>query len=89
MNNVPGIMNPATTPNISINNMSPAIVQKILTQQPPPQQPPSQQQSQFNQVQRAPQTQPSTAQLRMLVQQIQMAVQAGYLNHQVRNFLLY
>lgn len=29
-------------------------------------------------------TQPSTAQLKMLVQQIQMAVQAGYLNHQVR-----
>lgn len=26
---------------------------------------------------------PSTQQLRMLVQQIQMAVQAGYLNHQV------
>lgn len=30
-----------------------------------------------------PQGQPSTQQLRMLVQQIQMAVQAGYLNHQV------
>ncbi|XP_065162947.1 protein Gawky isoform X3 [Atheta coriaria] len=28
---------------------------------------------------------PSTAQLRMLVQQIQMAVQAGYLNHQILN----
>lgn len=29
--------------------------------------------------------QPSTQQLRMLVQQIQMAVQAGYLNHQILN----
>lgn len=32
-----------------------------------------------------PQSQPSTQQLRMLVQQIQMAVQAGYLNHQILN----
>ncbi|XP_066140474.1 protein Gawky isoform X2 [Euwallacea fornicatus] len=32
-----------------------------------------------------PQGQPSTQQLRMLVQQIQMAVQAGYLNHQILN----
>lgn len=30
-------------------------------------------------------SQPSTQQLRMLVQQIQMAVQAGYLNHQILN----
>lgn len=30
---------------------------------------------------------PSTQQLRMLVQQIQMAVQAGYLNHQVLNLV--
>lgn len=30
-------------------------------------------------------SQPSTAQLRMLVQQIQMAVSAGYLNHQILN----
>lgn len=29
--------------------------------------------------------QPSTQQLRMLVQQIQMAVSAGYLNHQILN----
>lgn len=29
--------------------------------------------------------QPSTQQLRMLVQQIQLAVQAGYLNHQILN----
>jgi trinucleotide repeat-containing gene 6 protein len=29
--------------------------------------------------------QPSTQQLRMLVHQIQMAVQAGYLNHQILN----
>lgn len=32
-----------------------------------------------------PTGQPSTQQLRMLVQQIQMAVQAGYLNHQILN----
>ncbi|XP_053697136.1 protein Gawky-like [Sabethes cyaneus] len=32
-----------------------------------------------------PSAQPSTQQLRMLVQQIQMAVQAGYLNHQILN----
>ncbi|XP_055638376.1 protein Gawky-like [Toxorhynchites rutilus septentrionalis] len=32
-----------------------------------------------------PQTQPSTQQLRMLVQQIQMAVHAGFLNHQILN----
>ncbi|XP_055714546.1 protein Gawky isoform X2 [Phlebotomus papatasi] len=32
-----------------------------------------------------PSGQPSTQQLRMLVQQIQMAVQAGYLNHQILN----
>lgn len=31
------------------------------------------------------QSQPSTQQLRMLVQQIQMAVQAGYLNNQILN----
>nr|CAD7442204.1 unnamed protein product [Timema bartmani] len=73
-----------------INNISPAIVQKILTQQPPPQQPPVHQQVPFNQAgggggSRGPQNQPSTAQLRMLVQQIQMAVQAGYLNHQILN----
>lgn len=30
-------------------------------------------------------SQPSTQQLRMLVHQIQMAVQAGYLNHQILN----
>lgn len=34
-----------------------------------------------------PQSTPSSQQLRMLVQQIQMAVQAGYLNHQVCYFL--
>ncbi|KAF5283611.1 hypothetical protein FQR65_LT13817 [Abscondita terminalis] len=32
-----------------------------------------------------PQSTPSSQQLRMLVQQIQMAVQAGYLNHQILN----
>ncbi|KAG8224851.1 hypothetical protein J437_LFUL005454 [Ladona fulva] len=69
----------------SINNISPAMVQKILSQQPPPQQPPTQQPTPFQPTPRAPQNQPSAAQLRMLVQQIQMAVQAGYLNHQILN----
>jgi trinucleotide repeat-containing gene 6 protein len=79
----PGLLNNQSASLASINNISPAIVQKIIAQQPPPQQPPTQQQSAFNQTSRPPQNQPSTAQLRMLVQQIQMAVQAGYLNHQV------
>ncbi|KAF7266603.1 hypothetical protein GWI33_020105 [Rhynchophorus ferrugineus] len=69
-----------------INNISPALVQKMLTQQSgaggvgsqgfggPSAGRPMQ-----------PQNQPSTQQLRMLVQQIQMAVQAGYLNHQILN----
>ncbi|XP_060522556.1 protein Gawky isoform X3 [Cylas formicarius] len=69
-----------------INNISPAIMQKMLTQQggvggaaqsfggAPAGGRPLQ-----------PQSQPSTQQLRMLVQQIQMAVQTGYLNHQILN----
>jgi len=91
----PGVSNSASLLNnqsaslSSINNISPAIVQKIISQQPPPQQPPAQQQNAFNQAARPPQNQPSTAQLRMLVQQIQMAVQAGYLNHQVGHCVLY
>jgi len=91
----PGVSNSASLLNnqsaslSSINNISPAIVQKIISQQPPPQQPPAQQQNAFNQAARPPQNQPSTAQLRMLVQQIQMAVQAGYLNHQVGQSVLY
>ncbi|KAJ4441199.1 hypothetical protein ANN_11050 [Periplaneta americana] len=86
VNNTPSLLNNLNNPNASlasINNISPAIVQKIIAQQPPPQQPPAQQQTPFSQAPRPPQNQPSTAQLRMLVQQIQMAVQAGYLNHQV------
>ncbi|EZA61318.1 trinucleotide repeat-containing gene 6C protein isoform X2 [Ooceraea biroi] len=39
----------------------------------------------FNQTSRASQNQPSTQQLRMLVQQIQLAVHEGYLNHQILN----
>lgn len=75
-------MNSSGVANSLINNISPAVVQKMLTQGGGSQgfggsaaatgrnlQPPSQ---------------PSTQQLRMLVQQIQMAVQAGYLNHQVK-----
>lgn len=39
----------------------------------------------FLQATRTPQNPPSTQQLRMLVQQIQLAVQEGYLNHQILN----
>ncbi|XP_020288424.1 trinucleotide repeat-containing gene 6C protein isoform X2 [Pseudomyrmex gracilis] len=39
----------------------------------------------FNQTSRTSQNQPSTQQLRMLVQQIQLAVHEGYLNHQILN----
>ncbi|XP_015177022.1 PREDICTED: trinucleotide repeat-containing gene 6C protein isoform X2 [Polistes dominula] len=39
----------------------------------------------FNQASRAPQNTPSNQQLRMLVQQIQLAAQEGYLNHQILN----
>jgi hypothetical protein len=90
----PGVSNSASLLNnqsaslSSINNINPAIVQKIISQQPPPQQPTAQQPNAFNQAARPPQNQPSTAQLRMLVQQIQMAVQAGYLNHQVGHCVL-
>lgn len=79
--NAPNLLN--NVANQNLNNLSPALVQKIL--QPPPQQPPSQQTAPYNQTSRNPQNQPSTQQLRMLVQQIQMAVQAGYLNHQILN----
>ncbi|XP_044734259.1 protein Gawky isoform X2 [Chrysoperla carnea] len=78
----------------SINNMSPAVVQKILqasgganagsaavTNIPGYGATGSQARSQPPPAQ----SQPSTQQLRMLVQQIQMAVQAGYLNHQILN----
>ncbi|XP_054285259.1 protein Gawky-like isoform X2 [Macrosteles quadrilineatus] len=74
-------------PNSSqLGSMSPAIVQKIMTQQPPPAQTPSQPPATFTQTTRPQQaSQPSAHQLRMLVQQIQMAVQTGYLNHQILN----
>ncbi|XP_022916638.1 protein Gawky [Onthophagus taurus] len=67
-----------------INNMSPAIVQKMLSQSGGNQ---SYGASNLPGARSAlqPPSQPSTAQLRMLVQQIQMAVQAGYLNHQILN----
>nr|XP_021192505.2 protein Gawky isoform X1 [Helicoverpa armigera]XP_021192521.2 protein Gawky isoform X1 [Helicoverpa armigera]XP_049699497.1 protein Gawky isoform X1 [Helicoverpa armigera] len=67
----------------SVPAVSPAVVQKILNQPPPPTQ---QHHQSYN-----PNSgtgnggQPSAAQLRMLVQQIQMAVSAGYLNHQILN----
>ncbi|KAK9888232.1 hypothetical protein WA026_000500 [Henosepilachna vigintioctopunctata] len=70
--------------NSLINSISPAIVQKMLTQGAGG--------HSFavgssgggrGNIQ--PQSQPSTHQLRTLVQQIQMAVQAGYLNHQILN----
>ena len=58
---------------------------KVLSQQLPTAQ---QSSNQLNQGQQRPGTsQPSQQQLKMLVQQIQMAVQAGYLNHQVSSIL--
>ncbi|XP_015838344.1 protein Gawky isoform X3 [Tribolium castaneum] len=86
-NNAPNLlnnMNSSGGPNNSlINNISPAGVHKMLTQGGGGSQG-------FGAVSAAgrnlqPQSQPSTQQLRMLVQQIQMAVQAGYLNHQILN----
>ncbi|XP_013169228.1 PREDICTED: protein Gawky [Papilio xuthus] len=63
--------------------VSPAVVQKMLNQ-PPPQ--PVQHHHSYNPNSGSSNSgQPSTAQLRMLVQQIQMAVSAGYLNHQILN----
>ncbi|KAJ8668098.1 hypothetical protein QAD02_009761 [Eretmocerus hayati] len=53
--------------------------------QPFPRLPPVSQQMSFPPTSRTPQSQPSTQQLRMLVQQIQLAVQEGYLNHQILN----
>lgn len=54
---------------------------KVLSQQLPASQQPN---NQLNQGQQRPGTsQPTQQQLKTLVNQIQMAVQAGYLNHQV------
>lgn len=61
--------------------MSPALVQKMLSQGGGLQGFGGSSSASGRTIQ--PQSQPSSAQLRMLVQQIQMAVQAGYLNHQV------
>lgn len=68
-------------PLASINNMSPASVHKMLIQGASSQMLGNTSASRSLQTQ----SQPSTQQLRMLVQQIQMAVQAGYLNHQILN----
>ncbi|KAL1116327.1 hypothetical protein AAG570_005822 [Ranatra chinensis] len=65
--------------NPSLSTVSPAMMQKLLGQQQQ-QMPFAQQSSRTQQTQ-----QPSAQQLRMLVQQIQMAVQAGYLNQQILN----
>ncbi|XP_028161635.1 protein Gawky isoform X6 [Ostrinia furnacalis] len=63
--------------------VSPAVAQKLLSQ-PPPQT--VQHHHSYNPNSGTGNSgQPSTAQLRMLVQQIQMAVSAGYLNHQILN----
>ncbi|XP_034242779.1 protein Gawky isoform X1 [Thrips palmi] len=84
LNSQPSLIN-MNNANPSLTNISPALVQKMLMQQPPPQQPPSQQSAPFNQSQRNSQNQPSAQQLQMLVKQIQMAVSAGYLNQQILN----
>lgn len=69
--------------NSLINNMSPAIVQKMLSQSGGLQGFGGANSAGGRSLQTP--SQPSSAQLRMLVQQIQMAVQAGYLNHQILN----
>ncbi|XP_026317598.1 protein Gawky isoform X5 [Hyposmocoma kahamanoa] len=66
----------------SVPAVSPAVVQKLLNQ-PPPQ--PVQHHPYNSNSGSGNSGQPSAAQLRMLVQQIQMAVSAGYLNHQILN----
>ncbi|XP_013199683.1 protein Gawky isoform X1 [Amyelois transitella] len=65
----------------SVPAVSPAVVQKLLNQ-PPPQ---AVQHHHSYPNSGTGSGQPSAAQLRMLVQQIQMAVSAGYLNHQILN----
>lgn len=79
-------MNGATagTSNSLINSMTPAAVQKMLSQSGSLQGFGGAGPSGSRSIQ-TPAQQPSSTQLRMLVQQIQMAVQAGYLNHQILN----
>ncbi|XP_041978299.1 protein Gawky isoform X2 [Aricia agestis] len=70
-------------PQPSVPAVSPAVVQKLLNPPPPPS---VQHHPSYNPNSGTSNSgQPSTAQLRMLVQQIQMAVSAGYLNHQILN----
>lgn len=75
--------------NSLMSNISPALVQKMLSQGAVLQSFSGGSSGSGRTIQ--PQSQPSSAQLRMLVQQIQMAVQAGYLNHQVslNSFLIH
>ncbi|KAG8197988.1 hypothetical protein JTE90_029382 [Oedothorax gibbosus] len=68
--------------NNGINNLSPAMMRKLLTQAPQTFNPALIPQ---NTGRMAQQNFPSTAQLRILVQQIQMAVQAGHLNPTILN----
>ncbi|XP_056642244.1 protein Gawky isoform X1 [Diorhabda sublineata] len=85
-NNAPNLLNSMSNSganNSLINNIAPAVVQKLLTQGGGSQGFGGSSTNAGRNIQ--PQSQPSTQQLRMLVQQIQMAVQAGYLNHQILN----
>lgn len=88
--NAPNLLNninssSAGANNSLINNMSPAIVHKMLSQSNASQGFGGGNPAGGRSSLQAQTTQPSTAQLKMLVQQIQMAVQAGYLNHQILN----
>ncbi|KAI4455914.1 trinucleotide repeat-containing protein [Holotrichia oblita] len=87
--NVPNLLNNMNSSsagaNNTLNNMSPAIVQKMLSQSSGTQGFGGANPTGGRSTLPAQSSQPSTAQLRMLVQQIQMAVQAGYLNHQILN----
>lgn len=82
--NGPSLLNNMTNSvgaNSLINNISPAVVQKMLIQGGANQGFGGNSALAGRNLQ--PQSQPSTQQLKMLVGQIQMAVQAGYLNNQV------
>lgn len=83
-NHGPSLLNNMTNSvgaNSLINNISPAVVQKMLIQGGATQGFGGNSSLAGRNLQ--PQSQPSTQQLKMLVGQIQMAVQAGYLNNQV------
>lgn len=79
-NIINGLSNSININNTLLNNMSSPLVQKMLLQEMVPQGLTTNQGLTAN---RNLQSQPSSHQLKILVGQIQMAVQAGFLNNQV------